>query len=144
MLHITALDLENWAQTKAAESELPRLIARLILATCPDLTAIYMPGGELSTIPGYDGTVDCITGNAFVPSGESVWEVSVRKDVQTKANEDYTLRTNDSWGREKNSKHVRLRDGPTICQRRSMVREARIRWLEGSPRLFGRTSWSYG
>ncbi|MBS1720430.1 MAG: hypothetical protein JST35_08295 [Armatimonadetes bacterium] len=46
-------------------------------------------------LPGFDGTVDTVMGSANVPSGFSIWEVSTRKDVVAKANEDFDKRSNE-------------------------------------------------
>jgi hypothetical protein len=101
MLPISAFDIEKWAATKQAEFDLPCLIAQLILASCPDVQDLYMPSGKHATLSGYDGMVTCAIGNAFVPPDESVWELSVREDIEVKAKEDYTARTEDSLGKDK-------------------------------------------
>ncbi|MCO5296339.1 MAG: hypothetical protein M9921_05725 [Fimbriimonadaceae bacterium] len=41
---------------------------------------------------GFDGVVQA-SGSSYVPDGDSVWEVSVRKDVQAKANDDFKRRS---------------------------------------------------
>jgi hypothetical protein len=46
-------------------------------------------------MPGLDGELFSEAGNAWVPAGHSCWEVSCRRDVSTKANEDYSKRTSE-------------------------------------------------
>jgi hypothetical protein len=98
MFEITALHLEQWADTIAAESEFPRLVSRLIRETCRDLNKLDMPGGEHVRSGGFDGIVQQESVNQFVPQGQSAWELSARKDVTTKANEDYDKRTDNPRG----------------------------------------------
>ena len=91
---INATDLEEWAKLVVARHELPRLLSRLIWASFPrDVSRLDMPGGELSELSGFDGIVECSTGDDLVPQGQSVWEVSTRRDISKKAEEDYTKRT---------------------------------------------------
>ena len=42
--------------------------------------------------------VDSAGADPFVPEGKSVWEISVRKDVVQKADEDYQKRTENPLG----------------------------------------------
>lgn len=86
-----AADLDRWAATRLeARAELARIVRRLILATTRP-SALTFPAGDSSQRHGWDGRllVHKESGNAFVPEGYSVWELSVRKDRTTKANQDY-------------------------------------------------------
>lgn len=85
-------DLLSWADADGAR-ELPELVRRLILETCNDVGTIDMPGGTGVAVGGYDGFVQAMRGNPFVPAGTSVWELSVEKNAQAKAEADYAKRT---------------------------------------------------
>lgn len=98
MFDIKALDFEEWAKTYQEKYEFPRLIYRLIWATCSKISKLEMPAGEHVYLPGFDGIVECSSGNDFVPTGVSVWELSTEDQVTTKANEDYEKRTQNSPG----------------------------------------------
>src|SRR3546814_5460896 len=88
---ISATELAHWAGTTPAQSELPRLVRRLVHAAA-SLTQISFPAGDSVTSPGFDGELHSHEGNAWVPAGFSVWELSCRGDVGTKANEDFDKR----------------------------------------------------
>ena len=87
-MKITARQIADWAASSVARGELPRLIRKLLHAA-GKLTQASMPAGDSVTLPGFDGKIFNETGNAWVPKGLSVWEVSCRGDVTKKANEDY-------------------------------------------------------
>jgi hypothetical protein len=91
-MRITANRLDEWAKTIAAQSELPRLIRRLLHGSA-HITSVAVPAGESTTQAGWDGEVISDTRNAWVPIGRSFWEFSCRVDVTTKANEDFDKRT---------------------------------------------------
>ncbi|MCY2951049.1 MAG: hypothetical protein NTU53_03615 [Planctomycetota bacterium] len=95
MLHVTAIDLEQWADRITSSSDLPRLLAKLIWASASGLSKLDMPGGEFTRLCGFDGIVECRTGDDMVPKGISAWELSVEKRIATKAERDYVKRTND-------------------------------------------------
>ena len=87
-MKITAGQIADWAATSEARGELPRLIRKLFHAT-GTITQASVPAGDSVTQSGFDGEVFSDTGNAWVPAGHSVWEMSCRGDVTQKANEDY-------------------------------------------------------
>jgi hypothetical protein len=93
MVHITAVDLEQWADQFTASSDFPRLISQLIWASSNSLEKLDMPGGELTRLSGFDGIVDCLSSDDLVPTGLSAWELSVERKVSTKAKSDYRKRT---------------------------------------------------
>lgn len=95
---IQANDLDSWAKTRNSQERLPELLRRLIHATVPFLQRIGFPAGESVQMGGWDGIVETIEGNAFVPNGCSVWELGTNRDVKTKADKDYQKRCNDSLG----------------------------------------------
>jgi hypothetical protein len=91
---ITAFDLDQWSGTLAAQTTLPLLIRRLILATAP-VSEITMRAREGAQIPGWDGIVRCDATDAHVPLGTSGWELGTSKDPRDKAQSDFRSRTKD-------------------------------------------------
>jgi hypothetical protein len=91
-------DLLGWPSIVAA-GEFPRLIRRLIWETAPDAVRLGFPAGSGTSAGDWDGSVRTVTGNAFVPAGLSVWEVSVEKSgITAKADGDYGKRTSTPDG----------------------------------------------
>jgi hypothetical protein len=95
---INDTDLNAWADQPQCEGELPIVVRRLILATVDRVSRIDFPGGAGVNLPGWDGRLNVTVGNGFVPDGVSVWEMSRRKDISEKADEDYQKRTKDPDG----------------------------------------------
>lgn len=94
MKWITALNLENWAQTLPSRTQFSELIGNLIRASVEKITDYRFPTGDSAQLTGYDGRL--ITAEAFlpyVPAGESVWEFGTDEDVLQKVNKDYSTRT---------------------------------------------------
>jgi hypothetical protein len=101
MMHSTLVDgtdLAHWADRRDAESDLPRLLRRLIQATVPQVERIALPSDEGVLIGGWDGVVQVTGGTAYVPNGLSVWELGTNKAVKGKADDDYEKRTIDPLG----------------------------------------------
>src|SRR5947209_17700389 len=90
-----AADLAQWANRLDAQGLLPKLIRRLILATSSDITRIGLRAEEGIRYAGFDGIANVGKGNAFVPTGLSIWEMGVNLDAKGKAESDYTKRTED-------------------------------------------------
>jgi hypothetical protein len=88
-----ALHLNRWAGEDGASALLPVLIRRLIRRTVLSLQSLNFPGWEQSERPGFDGEVQAREGNQYVPAGWSGWELSVQKDIRTKAEADFQKRT---------------------------------------------------
>ncbi len=95
-----AIDLENWAGTLDARSRLPQLIRQLIHATIETPEYIDFPAEEGIGRRGWDGVVRTTSGNAFVPVGQSVWEIGVSKNVKGKVTADFETRTKEPLGVE--------------------------------------------
>ena len=55
--YIDRSKLKNWADTRNSESELPRLVRRLILETTPGLVQLGMPAGDGVAAGDWDGSV---------------------------------------------------------------------------------------
>ena len=98
MIPFEPSEISSWANRPDANHQLPELIRRLILATVPDLSRLDMPSGSAVWLSGWDGQLKAETGNAWVPKGSSVWELSCRSDVGAKANDDYRKRTDPPQG----------------------------------------------
>ena len=98
MIQFDQSEISAWSNQSDAGDRLPDLVRRLILATVPELSHLNMPSGSTVWLPGWDGTLTAETGNAWVPSGTSAWELSRRSDIGTKANKDYRKRTKKPKG----------------------------------------------
>lgn len=100
-LRITADDISRWGRRgDGARTELPRLIRKLVQASSHRLSRCDFPAGALGETPGPDGIVEGADGNAWVPNGDSWWELSTRRDVSQKASEDYEKATRQAKDRE--------------------------------------------
>lgn len=85
--------LQSWADTRPSQSDFPRLVRRLILETTPGLRELGMPAGDGVAAGDWDGSVRTTKATAWVPDGLSVWELSVNSSPNTKADDDYSKRT---------------------------------------------------
>jgi len=94
---ITAVDLDQWSGTLAAQTALPILVRRLILATTP-VNEITMRAREGALLPGWDGIVRSDATDPHVPLGTSGWELGTSNNPRTKAQSDFRIRTKDSLG----------------------------------------------
>ncbi|HEY4262083.1 MAG TPA: hypothetical protein VGM98_18075, partial [Schlesneria sp.] len=72
---------------------LPELVRRFILASNRTVEAIVMPYGDSVGRSGLDGYIRAESASAYVPAGESVWEIGTNKAHVTKANSDFEKRT---------------------------------------------------
>ena len=85
-------DLLQWADSRAAQADLPRLVRRLILETGAGVVRLGVPAGEGVGTGGWDGVARATEATAHVPRGLSVWELSVHKSPGVKADSDYGKR----------------------------------------------------
>jgi hypothetical protein len=91
-------DLLRWPSNVAA-AEFPRLLRRLVWETAPDAVQLGFPAGSGTSAGSWDGSVRTVTGNAMVPEGLSVWELSVQKSgIKAKADDDFSKRTSTPDG----------------------------------------------
>ena len=89
---VRADDLVPWSERLEAMAVLPELVRRLLWATAfPRKLEFRAEAGVRA--PGFDGVLETHLEGAYWPAGTSIWELSVRADVGTKANEDYRTRT---------------------------------------------------
>lgn len=91
-LTIKALDISRWADDIRARDELPVLVRRLVHATNRNLIEVDFPGYSEAQRPDWDGQVEAAAATLKVPAGRSGWELSCRRDVTRKANDDYNER----------------------------------------------------
>ena len=91
---IKANDLKRWADTLEIRGLLPELICRLVHATKPHLSKVYIPTEESTHSAGWDGIVVSEDNDTYLPAGTCLIEMGTNEKVATKANDDYTKRTN--------------------------------------------------
>lgn len=85
-------DLAEAASRSSFAHIFPILIRRLIHETAGGISKLEMPGESGTSVGGFDGEVICERGNAWVPAGESVWELSIANSANRKANSDFAKR----------------------------------------------------
>jgi len=95
---VDALELEGWADRLIAREQLPEIVRLLIVGSAPELRRLDVRTGEGIGLPGWDGLADAVAGNPWVPEGVSAWEMGTDEDITTKANADYSHRTQDPLG----------------------------------------------
>jgi len=89
---VRADDLGPWSDRLEAMAVLPDLVRRLLWATAfPHRLEFRAEAGVRA--PGFDGVLETHLEGVHWPAGTSIWELSVRSDAGTKANEDYKTRT---------------------------------------------------
>lgn len=92
MKWITALDLDQWADTLAARVDFPGMVGDLIRASVANISDFRFPSGDKGQVRGFDAVLDAESNYPFIPDGESVWEFGVtegggrrRQTVTTKS-----------------------------------------------------------
>ena len=91
-MRVTRDNILEWGNTSGAERELPELIRRLIGETTLPGTRFHFPAGTGVLSGGPDGEVECDGPHPYVPLGRSVWELSIAKNANRKAKNDYDKR----------------------------------------------------
>ena len=153
---IKANDIERWGTSSInARHLLPVLVRRLIQETGRGLQKLDFPGYDNAQRRGFDGQVVADLATLNVPAGRSIWELSVEKQPNAKAQKDYHSRLGslpqtdraettfvfvtphnwkdkDKWALEKNSlgewKEVRAYDASDLEQWLETTSALRI-WL---------------
>lgn len=94
--YVTATNIVKWTENspRQAQEILPLLVKRLIFASI-NPSIIRFPSGNSIVQSGWDGILKTDSGNAFIPIGDSAWELSTKKGVSTKSNADYSKRTDN-------------------------------------------------
>ena len=95
MRWITAINLQQWADTLQARAIFPAMIADLVRASVGDISDIRFPNGDKGQVRGFDGVLDSTRASPYVPEGRSIWEFGVTGDAVAKATEDYEKRTHE-------------------------------------------------
>jgi hypothetical protein len=95
---VDATDLARWADRRDAQGRLPQVLRRLVLATVERVVKIDFRAHEGVQLGGWDGVTVAEEGNTFVPDGLSGWELSARRYVRGKADEDYESRSVNPLG----------------------------------------------
>ena len=93
MIDFDASEIDNWADSNGADGIFPRMIAKLVMASVPELSHIDLPTGSAVWMPGWDGILSVVDGNEWIPAGDVACEFSVGGDPQVKAGENYLKRT---------------------------------------------------
>lgn len=101
-MRITASHIVDWANINAKEAQtaLPRLVRRLCF-NAGTTRQMSFPAGDSTYVPGWDGVLFSELGNAWVPHGESRWEIGCDKSIPRKANKEYTKRTDQTRAEER-------------------------------------------
>jgi hypothetical protein len=89
---IRAADLVAWAERKESEQWQPSLIRQVVLASGAKLRGCRFLTHEQTNLGGWDGITDATTEALNVSEGVSAWELSKRKYVVGKANDDFAVR----------------------------------------------------
>ena len=88
-LSAKANDIKAWADSHDSRARLAALLRILVHSTCTDLERVDFPANDDSQRPGWDGVVECVSGNVWVPKGGSGWEFGTNSEIGAKANKDY-------------------------------------------------------
>lgn len=91
-----ATDLVAWADRREAQSLLPKVIRRLVLASGSGVTQAEFRADEGVQLSGWDGIVHADGAAPFVPAGPSGWEMGVGADPKRKAEADLAKRLEKS------------------------------------------------
>ena len=89
--------IEQWADTYNAKGDFPLLIQKLVYASTPELTKCNIPFGSAVNMGGFDGEVETTQGSAYIPKGKCILEFGTNKDFKTKAEGDYTTRSENDY-----------------------------------------------
>lgn len=91
-MRISSVQIDQWADSAHARGQLPELVRRLIGATST-LTQLAVRGADTNNFGGWDGTITATAGNAWVPIGDSRWEMGCAQAPLGKARSDFRERT---------------------------------------------------
>ncbi|MBL8300853.1 MAG: hypothetical protein JNN30_21130 [Rhodanobacteraceae bacterium] len=91
-MRISSIQIDQWADSAHARGQLPELVRRLIGATAT-LTQLAVRGADTNNFGGWDGMITASAGNAWVPVGDSRWEMGCAQAPLGKARSDFRERT---------------------------------------------------
>lgn len=92
---VDAVGLNQLSDRIASRGLLPELVRRL-LAASDRVVKWEMPAAESIHASGVDGRVLASSGDAWIPAGLSLWELSTAKDVRAKARADFVKRRDEA------------------------------------------------
>lgn len=95
-MHITAMQIRQWADTREAQEILPVLVRKLIHGTGGNLVHMNFPAGDSINQPGWDGELESKGSTPWIPEGKSFWELSCEAQPGRKANRDYEKRAHQT------------------------------------------------
>ena len=98
MKWITSTQLNQWADSRDAQSMLSELVLRLIHATVSNITKLRFPSGDAVHLTGWDGVLESEDAVYTIGAGLSLWECGTNKDLKSKADSDYVKRSNNALG----------------------------------------------
>ncbi|MGJ8629027.1 MAG: helix-turn-helix transcriptional regulator [Sulfitobacter sp.] len=84
-----ANEIQQWSESITSRAKLAALLRMLVHSTCNELEFVDFPAHDDSERPGWDGQVDTMAGNPWVPTGKSGWEFGVNKNIKAKADKDF-------------------------------------------------------
>ena len=89
VIRTTSAKIKEWGAGDTGDRQLPEFVIRLIRAEIPAAGEVQGATGRETVRPGPDIKVKSPRRTRHIPQGESVWEVSTRKDVARKATDDF-------------------------------------------------------
>lgn len=135
---LSVLDIDNWANTLPARSQLPRLLRRLALSHA-EVERVEFAADEDTQIGGFDGVVVYSGTHPYLPMGHSVWELGVTSAVKGKADSDFEKRSYDKPAKAtkgKGQKKPQAAPAPSIDR-------SQATFVFVTPRRWGaNTSWA--
>ena len=104
---IDATDLVHFADRRDGQDTMPELLLRLIRAGFGNAAKLNFPSGDSVQEPGWDGQCEVEEGSAYVPGGNSGWEIGTqRQKIASKADSDYEKRAEDALTDHSNTSFV--------------------------------------
>ena len=89
---IRALQIERWSEEIGSRQQLAVLMRKLVHAVGEGLECVAFPWFDNAERHGWDGFVEASIATPWIPQGKSGWELSTRRDIGRKAEEDYAAR----------------------------------------------------
>ena len=126
VIRITTARITEWGAGETGDRQLPELVRRLIRAEIHASGNLRGPTGRETVQSGPDIQVNSPRRTRHIPQGESVWEVSTRKDYRKKATKDidsafarfddvaakqihFVFVTTQSWGNAANWRDIQAK-----------------------------------
>ncbi|MDE2229751.1 MAG: hypothetical protein KGL11_12025 [Alphaproteobacteria bacterium] len=107
MTFLRASDLGNWANREGADLALPSWVERAIKAGTTSVRKISFPKEKFIYLPGVDGRLVGAKAQSgfeqFIPSGNSIWELSVESGSTNKVSRDGLKRSKQRLSQKNNT-----------------------------------------